>query len=311
MSRISKQFLFVILIVGLVGLIAGLNGSPVRGQEPSTATSAATETVGLPGKWAVIHQQTVEASTYLYAAAFLDDKIGVVTGGLGETRYTSDGGNTWLAGANGAATCYGLDVVSPDLMVTVADAGNVHFSADAGKTWAPAADLGDSGLNHNVSFVDAQTGWAGSAKRLWATSDGGKTWQEINLPDGVAPLLAAIDLRTATDGYLLTFKGDLFTTADGGKTWASQPLDLGDQHLDVSSYPALRFLDDHLALIAVRLNNGDSVVLKSGDGGKTWSRETLPVQTDQANFFLSHDGTILTLLARSDITVIQYQPTNE
>src|SRR5258708_6543510 len=248
MSRISKQFLFMILLVGLVGLFAGFRNSPVKGQSAPTATSPATETVMLPGKWAVIHQQTVEASTYMYAAAFLDDKIGVVTGGLGETRYTSDGGKTWLYGTNKAATCYGLDVVSSDLMVTVGDAGNVRFSADSGKTWLPAANLGASGLNHNVSFVDAQTGWAGSAKRLWATSDGGKTWQEINLPDGVAPLLAAIDLRTATDGYLLTFKCRWFTTTDGGTTFTAQQPHLCAHPPAVIYFLSLHFLDDHIAL---------------------------------------------------------------
>jgi photosystem II stability/assembly factor-like uncharacterized protein len=132
--------------------------------------------------------------------------------------------------------------------------------------------------------------------KLFTTSDGGITWNDLPLPDGMGRV-ASIQQRTTQAGYLLDTTGSIFITNDSGLTWATRnlpPVD-GMTIPNQNHSAALRFLDENNGLVALNVVGGGSAgvyVLRTSDGGSTWSEELLPVSIGM--FFLTRDGTLLT-----------------
>jgi len=186
-------------------------------------------------------------------------------------------------------------------------------SSDSGQSWESAETPGNA--NCKVSFIDADTGWGISSLQLRATDDGGATWNDVALPEGIAKV-AAISLRTADEGYLMTSAGVLYKTVDGGASWSSLPLDLtgyGQMGLLPSDLPsaAIRFFDADNGVVVVNLvGGGQSAVLalRTSDGGLTWEEETIPV--DIGVPYLTRDGEFLTIhsfLKSNTIFVARYK----
>jgi photosystem II stability/assembly factor-like uncharacterized protein len=186
-------------------------------------------------------------------------------------------------------------------------------SSDSGQSWESAETPGNA--NCKVSFIDADTGWVVSSLQLRATADGGATWNDVALPEGTAKV-AAISLRTADEGYLMTSAGVLYKTEDGGVNWSSLPLDLaeyGEMELLPSDLPpaAIRFFDANNGVVVVSLvGGGQSTVLalRTSDGGLTWEEEAVPV--DIGVPYLTRDGEFLTVysfLKSNTIFVAQYK----
>jgi len=126
-----------------------------------------------------------------------------------------------------------------------------------------------------LEFVDAQSGWAGDAKRLMHTSDGGKTWEvQLNFePNSNMYLdyqIMSIHFISSQFGILNVVDKDyntyIFRTEDGGSNWEKYaigneniPPNYGIQHMDV--------LDELNCFGAHKYNN----VIGSTDGGKSWN----------------------------------------
>ncbi len=99
---------------------------------------------------------------------------------------------------------------------------------------------------HDVTFVDAQHGWAvGDRGVIFATTDGGAHWQ--SQPSGVRCPLSGVCFISRTNGwavgggwkpYIHTSYGVALATDDGGLTW---------RRLNTPTLPLLRgvkFFDD-------------------------------------------------------------------
>lgn len=73
-------------------------------------------------------------------------------------------------------------------------------SEDAGLTWTPRADLEELGMVHQVLFTDHGRGWVwGDKAPTWATTDGGRTWTEVDTGD-----LQVVDLTVQGNQVLAT-----------------------------------------------------------------------------------------------------------
>jgi photosystem II stability/assembly factor-like uncharacterized protein len=165
-----------------------------------------------------------------------------------------------------------------------------------------------------LSFLDTKTGWLAASNQLGMTTNGGQTWEAIPLPEGVQNI-AAISLRTATDGYLLDIAGVLYITPDGGQSWSAHSLglDLGNGTLpnhDTAS-AAIRFLDADHGVIALSLAGGGNsqvVILRTTDGGQTWRQEDVMPASLLVSLYLSRDGSTLTVADKmeSKIIVLRY-----
>jgi len=269
------------------------------------------------GNWEVILRSPVsDAPVRGEVAGFLDSKFGIAVGPEGAVRRTVDGGQTWPFGRLRSLCRAGLDIVDERVAWNCGNGGEVFVTTDGAQTWQAVTDYGPDAPRHCrfLSFLDARAGWAATPDQLAATSDGGITWTDLVLPEGIQEI-AAIALRTASDGYLLDTQGTLFVTEDGGRTWSSHSLRLKEgEEVRTSFAPraALRFRDaDHaLAVLSLFQGNVEGGVwsFHTRDGGRTWMRQAVPARFGAP--FLAHDG--LTLTAYDSVSreaiVLRYVP---
>ena len=194
--------------------------------------------------------------------------------------------------------------------------GRLMLTDDGGLNWRAAALLplpvGDSWVHPQVLFVDPDHGWFGpspeqfplpddpshlASNMLWRTSDGGRSWQSTELPSG--PNSFGYAARVSSDiGFLLlaptnqlTPPWTLYRTGDGGATWspvATVPLAagaVGQPPADVGFTEPLVFADESNGLL-VEGNEGPTV-LRTHDGGVTWTPIELPKPADPWAYLLS------------------------
>jgi photosystem II stability/assembly factor-like uncharacterized protein len=205
--------------------------------------------------------------------------------------HTIDGGSNWEAQAN-------FQKDEPEGLL-FADSLNGWISRgegqaalrtrDGGRTWQewqPPAD--------KLAFVDGNVVWAAGQSRtpgdtsisLFLSQDGGASW----LPAGTIqdPAVCEPDLVAASDArhaWVLLYKCDgsvqmvLYRTVDGGEHWQALPLE-GFGSFQVLSFSSL------LSGMAVRGLCSETdpyqpcheVLMRTNDGGLSWSYEPTPFQ---------------------------------
>lgn len=273
--------------------------------DATVALEESKEEIPSNSTWKELSRQTIEHKANY--AGFLSDTYGITVGYAGEIHYTNDGGKTWPAGENNSACRFGLDILNENVALASGNSGQNRITRDGGKTWQELTNYGLFEPNHNryISIVDENTFWLASQKKIGRSADSGKTWQEIELPEEMAPI-SAITFQTADEGYVLNATGTLFATKDGGKTWSKQSIDfqkLGIKNGKLTIYSApwacLRFTDAQNAVMALyaTMDAGGSriIILKTADGGKTWKDEFLPGSYVLTAVYLSRDAKYLTL----------------
>jgi photosystem II stability/assembly factor-like uncharacterized protein len=176
-------------------------------------------------------------------------------------------------------------------------AGPLYRSTDQGRSWSAVALPAPAvGSVLGVQFVDDRHGVLRAAtgctsirfhtcfEQSWATSDGGANWQPVGPERAQGGLLL---MRSATQGVLI---GPIsprfpdrhaFTTDDGGATWGpAVPLPGGDTLMPRRLFA----LGDRVWLVgndvSAGVNSSQGVLLSSGDGGRSWMRQTLAQPAD-------------------------------
>ncbi|MCB8954149.1 MAG: DUF1906 domain-containing protein [Ardenticatenales bacterium] len=168
--------------------------------------------------------------------------------------------------------------------------GKLLWTEDAGISWTNITPAGiDPAAIQSVAFSDVRHGWVAvptalNALAVFATVDGGQTWQQHDLtlfaPDsGQAAAQVHLDFVSTQVGYLAVTlssgvnfsQGLLFQTGDGGQTWQQRTLPLG---------AAVRFSSPTTGW-TVGGPAGDALY-RTRDGGRFWTRLTL---TDAAVSF--------------------------
>lgn len=229
---------------------------------------------------------------------------------------TSDGGQSWQSTTIADPNSEILDVphflntlegwleITPGGPGAGSEGVDIFHTTDGGKSWSKIASSGQSasglpngGLKSGISFKDAKNGWAtgGDATPnsvwLYATHDGGKTWQKVtsssfyHLPDwgttqntvysyhttppvffgdnGFLPIQVSgqLDNNTQVSGFII------YSTANGGQGWAPP----------APSIDALaKFMTDDLYMVdpqhAWASDTNSGACYATADAGKTWQR---------------------------------------
>lgn len=210
---------------------------------------------------------------------------------------TVDGGVTWRAVTppemvlDGPAAATFVDAASGWLAVMGEVSGMVTLAAtvDGGQRWqmrshqllAPNDPAGRASAI-SMHWLDSMTGWLMvrqltssnfSLGTLFATQDGGLTWQRRSLPGG-EPVVFVTDRTGWTAGGA---SGDtLYRTDDGGHTWSIQRLPYADDALAGGRRHELpRFTADgrHGVITVVSATATSQRVHRyaTHDGGDTWA----------------------------------------
>jgi photosystem II stability/assembly factor-like uncharacterized protein len=207
---------------------------------------------------------TAPPGVYLRCVAFASDDVGWVGTLAAENRlfHTNDGGTTWalvenLPGEAPPAIC-GLSVVNERVVYGAGTnipkhPAGVIKSVDGGATWT-ARDMGDHAtLLVDIFFRDERHGWVV-----------GGQGEEPDPPerDGVRAIV--------------------LETEDGGETWHNRLAGM-DAELPLGEWGwKIHFVDDLVGFVSLE-NFNDGAVLKTVDGGRSWTRKPVTDPQDNAN----------------------------
>ncbi len=220
---------------------------------PATAEAAADVAIG-NDNWKVV-KHVVEIDKNLRAVHFVDAMTGWAAGDSGAVYATTDGGRGWKPLSSGSDAdlnlIYFIDrnrgwmLGKSGAKTGDEDEGeNILFiTTDGGRTWErkPLPNV------TSLHFTDAKTGWAvGKNFTLLKTTDGGLEWSKVG---GVEKLIGA---RADSSNYSFGFSDVYFTDAKHG--WL------------IGNYYG-------------RARGDIGGVFTTSDGGATWKRVPLAIQT--------------------------------
>lgn len=175
---------------------------------------------------------------------------------------STDGGVTWQKiadGVGGPVDFHAMSVSRADPKVIYGLYGGIQVSRDGGLSWSLAGPSPERVIDLAASPIAADTVYAGTAGGLMQSADAGVTWTLIGPKGQPATLVEAM-----ADGSVYVFFAGigLFQLPKDGQ---AVPLasDFGDRYiLHLAADPI-----DATHLVAI---TGESAVLESRDGGKTW-----------------------------------------
>lgn len=155
----------------------------------------------------------------------------MVTTKLGRVYNSKDGGKTWnevLVGGSEAVTDLVFPNVNTGFIATHSENrpyAILYRTDDGGKSWRSLAPLAGDLVVYSISFMNESRGWVvgrtwkgdptvaeGSG---WYTSDGGRTWRQLELPKELA--FYRVHFSDPQHGWL--FGHDHIYYTDDGLTW--------------------------------------------------------------------------------------------
>jgi photosystem II stability/assembly factor-like uncharacterized protein len=232
------------------------------------------------GEWALIH---VPTTANLSDVAFPTAQVGFAVDARGTVFRTANGGATWAIEGSAGEVPARLIAPDPNTALLVGPTG-LRRSSDAGATFAPVTGSVVVGRRHRHAvrrslsafplFAGAQI--AGSAVIAWGDEaieslDGGSSWRLIPRPLGNGNV-EAVSFLTPSTGYEVS-RQRLFFTRNSGRTW-SERASLGTQALGGEGMLSFSSVQDGYAL--TRPSGGTAALLRTTDGGRSWSPERLP-----------------------------------
>ncbi|MCA1554499.1 MAG: hypothetical protein LC737_08985, partial [Chloroflexi bacterium] len=134
-------------------------------------------------------------------------------------------------------------------------------------------------------LLTAETGWLWMEQQLYWSDDGGQRWREITPPSN--GMMRAVFFLDVQHGWVMSSDVDdtptytLARTLDGGRTWQTQSLTLDVLNAAPSSTIYLHFVDAQTGWLVLKHTTSsafnEGTLFKTTDGGRTWTRLTIPV----------------------------------
>jgi photosystem II stability/assembly factor-like uncharacterized protein len=181
----------------------------------------------------------------------------------------------------GRANSIAINPSNDDDQWVASESGGVFHSTDRGKNWSHVDAIADYQMGEivylpahpSVMLATADDGFTthGDRSGIWRSVDGGHNWTHLPhppAPAGVAAHFSASDIAIAPDNgtvYVATSFG-LYVSADSGQTWTLlNPMNGVNSRPDVYSVVAL-------SQGIILASGEDASLVRSTDGGTTWSR---------------------------------------
>ncbi len=192
----------------------------------------------------------------------------------------------------------GVSAVSPTVGWASGAAGTVLRTTDGGTTWQRLTVPGAEALDfRDIDATDAHTAHVlsigtGAASRIYQTSDAGATWTERFANTDPQAFFDAMTFADADHGVAVSDSVDgrfvILLTGNGGRTWtpvpaASLPPALpGEGAFAASGTNVAMSGPQHLWFGTTK-----SRVVRSTDGGRTWTVHQTPIATGEATGIFS------------------------
>lgn len=241
-------------------------------------------TTNAQSAWEVVHEPYVEST--LQDVSFINGTHGWAVGFAGTALRTVDTGSTWedVSPEGVDVNLVRVQFLSAEVGWIGAADGSVLRTTDGGTTWRQEhlADLlphVDVNQFRDMSFVDAETGWAviGRARQSYVlkTSDGGENWAvQDSLSTGANENWLTIDFYDANRGAIAgDLQGTHWYTADGGETWNKSELE--DPFYRRQNQ--IVWLDEDTVVSVgegLEFQMLETPIYRSIDGGATWAKST-------------------------------------
>ncbi|MUG97828.1 hypothetical protein F7734_38175 [Scytonema sp. UIC 10036] len=243
---------------------------------------------------------------------FIDPLVGWAVNSNGQIIKTTDGGDTWkiqfqtpiVNGRPIYLRCVSFSTPLNGCVGTVSKEQRLYHTTDAGETWAivenlpenaPVKICGLSVVNESVIYASGTNDPADIPARMMKTVDGGTTWTAWDMSE-YATILIDNYFINPDRGWVVGGKADnsipkpsrddvipvVLYTEDGGKTWVNQVADIS------SSFPLgewgwkIQFLNERVGFVSLE-NFNQGAILKTTDGGKTWTRLRINDPQENAN----------------------------
>lgn len=271
--------------------------SAVGGRMWAVGGNGAGMRYGGNGEWASMTMNVPNSNGMpepIWEVEFVNENLGIAGAEFGVVLKTNDGGDTWtpIEPRPTFARINDVSWLNRNTLVAVGEYGTLIRSTDAGENWDIIWSHPDL---FSVQFADEKNGWAtGAAGTIYATSDGGASWQlqRIDAPFQLFGLAVVSDKKSFVVGDNRTF----FETTDGtswsplqntrSETGQEQRIATSDgAELSLSSN-AIEFMPDG--------NTGWLVgevakAIKTDDGGNTWTSYTVNAQEATFNTLYGMD----------------------
>ncbi len=216
--------------------------------------------------WTKVFTAVDSGSGYYYGQSavvgFADAKNGFMTDAANKSYATKDGGITWepkSVGFNGARS---IQFVNKQAGWLVGGDGRLYKSTDLGQSWTNVATA--SGVSLTAAYFQTELlGWSQrySGAQFAYTRDGGKTWTEMSLPNGV------ISMRLGEQSWVAVGNtGGVYVSTDSGATWNAAYTGT------TAALLSLTFTDAKTAWAV----GAEGTLLKSEDAGGRWTLVKLP-----------------------------------
>ena len=208
---------------------------------------------------------------------FIDPQHGWIVGGdyfVSDDAIalaTSDGGKTWrqqAPGLNGALMS--VHFINRLRGWSTAENGEILETRDGGRNWR-RSKIPNSWMDpcSCITFSDPKHGWIvgghnlpqGGRSVIWATNDGGISWEKQR--GRVNCALRSVAFSDSRHGCAVGAMASIITTDDGGKTWTKRSVEL-PEHITLHT---VSLVDNQFGWAA-----GDNgVILVTDDGGQNWT----------------------------------------
>lgn len=157
---------------------------------------------------------------HLNDLAFADESTAVAAGRNGTAIRTRDAGERWEPISPGLWTIHGISAPAPRHVWMAGDGGRICESNNVGDEWT-ITQLTTVRLL-DIAFSDERHGITGGEDGVYATRDGGLTWDGFPTEEWIWSVAMADSGRAAAAGN----DGTLLLSEDGGASWTGLDVSL-------------------------------------------------------------------------------------